>query len=496
MEPATYDAPMPKRWFRLAALFLPAAVVVVLLAPFADVDPVDGFTFSNSPFTDEAWWLANARNFAHFGYWSTDDWNLHLVSPVYSVLQAAALAIGDVDMLSARLMVVGTVSVTCLVLAFGLRGPFGARPAILAATAYGSSVLVLYYGRLAYVEPVVALALVTGSLFVARVDDRRPWLWGLLGGGFLALAIGAKPTAIPLVAGLLGGLLLVEGRQSSWARRWTLGAGAVIIAMAVAWALLVLLPQREAVSVVGRILAEVTLPADAGELLYRVLAYPVSNDLALIYSIPLLLGGGAGVVLAWRQRESLPAPTRRLLVVAASWVLVGIVVLMVIPYRPNRYFLPLLPALAVLTAAALSLWPARAAGLPSRRSMSRVGLLVAGTALTLPGLLLHAGWMWNGTRQLLPLQQQVAEALPPGAVVEGAYGPLWAFRAPVTAIVSRPDSMVNGGDLYATRGVRWIVTQPQAVPAWAAQHPAKWSARRTVLCHRWGREELCLFNVP
>jgi hypothetical protein len=104
--------------------------------------------------------------------------------------------------------------------------------------------------------------------------------------------------------------------------------------------------------------------------------------------------------------------------------------------------------------------------------------------------------MWNGTRALLPLQQQVAEALPPGAVVEGAYAPLWAFRAPVTAIVSRPDSMVNGGDLYATLGVRWIVTQPQAVPAWAAQHPAEWSARRTVLCHPWGREELCLFNIP
>jgi 4-amino-4-deoxy-L-arabinose transferase-like glycosyltransferase len=154
---------MPQRWLTRAAMFLPAAAVVGILGTFADVDPWDGFTFSNSPFTDEAWWLANARNFAVFGHWSTDDWNLHLVSPVYSTVQAVALMVAGVDLIAARLVVVAAVALTCIALAVCLRRPFGNGPAIVAAAAYGFSLLILYYGRLAYVEPVVALALVTGA---------------------------------------------------------------------------------------------------------------------------------------------------------------------------------------------------------------------------------------------------------------------------------------------------------------------------------------------
>jgi 4-amino-4-deoxy-L-arabinose transferase-like glycosyltransferase len=486
---------MPHGWLGRAAALLPAAAVVAVLAPFANVDPADGFTFSNSPFTDEAWWLANARNFAHFGQWSTDEWNLHLVSPVYSALQATALITSGVDMVAARLVVILAVGLTCTVLALGLRDTFGTTPAWIAAAAYGFSALVLYYGRLAYLEPVVGLGLVTGALLVARAESRRPWLWGVCAGGLMALAIGVKPTAIPLVVGMLGVLLVVDGRASPWTRRWVTGAGVSVVSAAVVWTLFVILPQREAVVIVGRILAEVTLPEDPGQLLYRVLAYPLSNDRALLYSLPLLVGGAAGVALAWPRRDTMPPAARRMIILAAGWMLIGLVVLMVIPYRPNRYFLPLLPALAVLTAAALSLWSRQAV---DRLRPARTGLLLAAAsiALVLPGLLVHAAWMWNGTRQLAALQQQVTEILPAGAVVEGAYAPLWAFPAPAVAIVSRPESNVNAGDLYASQGVRWVVVEEGEPPAWTASHLAVWAARQVVLCQHWGRVELCLVSLP
>src|SRR5688572_1107716 len=131
---------------RGAVLLLPAAVVAILLLPFVTLDPAEGFTFSNSPFTDEAWWLANARNFVLFGNWSTDDWNLHLVSPVYSALQAAVFSVAGVDIIAARIAVIATVGLTCIALAFGLHARFGAAPALVAAVGFGLSPLVLYYG--------------------------------------------------------------------------------------------------------------------------------------------------------------------------------------------------------------------------------------------------------------------------------------------------------------------------------------------------------------
>jgi 4-amino-4-deoxy-L-arabinose transferase-like glycosyltransferase len=494
--PAPYHAPMPQRWLRRAAIFLPAAAVLAVLAPFVDADPADGFTFSNSPFTDEAWWLANARNFALFGEWSTDDWNLHLVSPVYSVLQAAALSATGVDMMAARLVVIGAVALTCLILALGLRRPFGVGPAVAAAAGYGFSALVLYYGRLAYLEPLVALGLAAGAFASARPDTSRPWLWGLIGGGLFALAIGVKPTAVPLVGGMIAVLLVVDGARSPWPRRWALGATAAVLAAALAWSVAVIVPQREAVSVVARILAEVTLPENPGELLYRVLSYPLSNDRALIYSLPLLLGGTAGVVLGWAQRDSLAPSTRRLLVIAAGWVVVGVIVLMVIPYRPNRYFLPLLPGLAMLTAGALSLWRGWARQRLPAWAASRLFATLAIALLTLPGLLMHLSQMHGSTRNLVPLQERVAAALPEGAAVEGSYAPLLAFRAPAVAIVSRPAAAVNPGDLYTVQGVRWLVLEPGEEPAWAGLQPAAWDARQIVLCEPWGRVELCLVRVP
>jgi 4-amino-4-deoxy-L-arabinose transferase-like glycosyltransferase len=487
---------MPQRWLRRAATFLPAAAVLAVLSPFVDMDPADGFTFSNSPFTDEAWWLANARNFALFGEWSTDDWNLHLVSPVYSALQAAALSATGVDMMAARLVVIGAVALTCLILVLGLRRPFGTGPAVAGAAAYGFSILVLYYGRLAYLEPLVAAGLAAGAFASARSDASRPWLWGLVGGGLFAFAIGVKPTAIPLVGGMIAVLLVIQGARSPWTRRWALGATAAVLAAALTWSVAVIVPQREAVSVVARILAEVTLPDNPGELLYRVLSYPISNDRALIYSLPLLLGGTAGAVLAWAGRRTLPASTRRLLVIAVSWVVVGVIVLMVIPYRPNRYFLPLLPGLAILTAAAFSLWGGWAHHRLPAWARSRLLATLAIVALTLPGLLVHLTYMQGSTRNLVPLQERVAAVLPEAAAVEGAYAPLLAFRAPAVAIVSRPAAAVNEGDLYTVHGVRWLVVEPGDEPAWAPRQPAAWGARQIVLCEPWGRVELCLLRVP
>jgi 4-amino-4-deoxy-L-arabinose transferase-like glycosyltransferase len=48
---------------------------------------------------------------------------------------------------------------------------------------------VLFYGRLAFLEPLAGLFLTVGILALAKVDGPRPGRWGLVGGLALSLAV-------------------------------------------------------------------------------------------------------------------------------------------------------------------------------------------------------------------------------------------------------------------------------------------------------------------
>ncbi|HLO36730.1 MAG TPA: hypothetical protein VK194_11630, partial [Candidatus Deferrimicrobium sp.] len=144
-----------------ALLLIAPLLVLVLLAVFVRVDPPGGVTTSNGPYTDEAWDVVNARNVVLLGRFSTDDWNLHLVNVPFSAAQAAVFAIAGVGMAQARFVSIVAVALAMAVLGWGLRRPLGRGPALLTAVAYGCSAMVLFYGRLAFLEPTVALGLTT-----------------------------------------------------------------------------------------------------------------------------------------------------------------------------------------------------------------------------------------------------------------------------------------------------------------------------------------------
>lgn len=223
-------------------LLLAPLVVFGLLAVFVLRDPAGRVTASNAPYSDEAWDLINPRNFVLFGTFSTDDWNLHLVNVPYSIIQAAVFTVAGVGMAQGRLLSIVAVALTMAALGWGLRRPLGQGAAILAALAYGTSTLVLYYGRLAFLEPLVALFLTVGGLLALRADGPRSGRWGLAAGLALALAIGTKPSAAFATAGLLVGLGLVRGRSPA-VRRWIGGAVVAIGLAGLVWIVLIGLPN-------------------------------------------------------------------------------------------------------------------------------------------------------------------------------------------------------------------------------------------------------------
>ena len=473
----------------------PALLLFVVLAAFVAVDPPTGFTSSSSPFTDEAWDIINARNFVLFGHWSTDDWNLYLLNFPFSLSEAAMFSVAGVGIVQARVISIVATALTVFVLGAGLRPALGRGPALLAAAAFGSAALVLYYGRLAYLEPLVALGVTLGTVGAIRATGPSPGRWGVVSGLALALAIGTKPSALFVSIGLLAGVAVVLGRSSPAARRWLIGAVVAIGLAGLAWLVVLGLENRLAIGGDLRIWASEPLATTPFGWVRRILGFPFRNDHMLILAAPLLIGAGVGAELAIRRRQALSPTVRGLVGGAIGSLLLGYAVLAAVPYRPNRYEVPLLPAMAILTAVAWNLI-AEVVGRRWGPQRWRTVVAVVIVGLVLPGVVMFAGWMRVTHSSLPAIQADVASIIPPGAAVEGIYAPLFAMKAPAITVVSRPWAGINTGDLYAVRNVRWYIGAIGTRPGWAASHPAAWAARQEHLCAPWGSTSVCVWQVP
>ena len=507
MAPPAQSPPPPARLRRLprpplVPLAL-AAGLFVLLAAFVATDPARGVTTSASPWTDESWNLIGPRNLVLLGRWSTDQWNLYLLELPFAALQATAFWLFGVGIVQARLVCIGLVALAVLGLGWGLRRPFGAAAATLAALGLATSALVLYYGRLVYLEDLVLAALVLATLTLLGAE-RRPFTWGLVGGVFLALATGTKASALFGALGIVGGVGLaglLAGPDGRAYRRWTLGAVAALAVAAAGWLLVVYLPHRAAIADDMLLLIRIHFPGSLRTLVRAVARYPFTDALALRIW-PLALAGGLGglgalaSLVGLRRRAGRWGLAQVLILAAVGWLVLGLGVIAVASHRPNRYDLPMLPALAILLAAGLAAaGPRLRARFRDRRS--RVGLAVGlATFLAAPGLVSYAGWISGSPTTLPGIQAQARTLVPAGAVAVGKPAPIFLLRAPVVTIVQTVGAQA-GADLYTTRGARWFVAVRGAtVEPVARDHPAAWAARREVYCAPWGGATICIYQVP
>lgn len=467
-----------------------AGLAAALLGVQLVQDPAPGFTFSDSPFTDEGWSVLGARNQALLGTWSTDEWELFWAQLPFNVAALAAFEIGGVGIIQARL-----VALVSTVLAVGLLADLlvrrvGLTPALIGAAGLATSTLLLYYGRLAILEPMVVLFLVLGFSLLLGGWPRRPVVGGISAGASLAIAIATKPSAGVAVTGMLVAAVLAGSAVAGMRRRAALAA-AVIGASGFVW-LVVVLSQPGLLSSILRIWPQQELPGSLHELLERARIYAANPDGALVATLPLLIGALVGLVAgvaSWRRLE----PSRRAMLASAlGWFIAGMLILVVVPYRPNRYVVPLLPALAILTALGAAIVADRIGRIGRRARAVMVALLLM--AVSAPGVISVGMWTSAATYRLPAIQARMLELIDDPAPIEGGPAATMAMRVPAPAITAR--AFVNAGDLYEEYGVRWLLIGPAMAPSWAGAHAEAWEAREVIECFDWPSGEACLIRVP
>ena len=165
-------------------------VALILLGIQLPADPAVGVTASDSPFTDEGWYVLGARNLALLGRLATDDWQLAWATLPFTLVVSAAFEILDVGIVQARIVSVLCSVATVAVVAAMVTRRLGTVAGVVAGIATASSSLMLFYGRLGILEPMVALFLAVGAVLLLPHATDRPVARGVAAGAALALAIG------------------------------------------------------------------------------------------------------------------------------------------------------------------------------------------------------------------------------------------------------------------------------------------------------------------
>lgn len=471
-------------------------LALALLGMQIVADPASGVSYSHSPFTDEGWSALGARNLVLLGRWATDEWQLYLAQLPHGVILAAVFEAFGVGIVQARAVSVmaGGLSVGLVTLLVGRR--FGAAPAIAAGIGLAGSTLFLYYGRLAILEPLVLLFLVCGLLALLRGADDRWLVPGLLTGACLALALGTKPSSVAAASGLVAGAVVAAAGSEALGtlvRRAGVAVAVVAILGGGWWAVVRSMPG--AWDAIIRTWPNQVPDPSIGAIVGRVVSYPTGSDGAVRLAAPLLVAAGVGIVVATVRWRSLATPRRVLIGACVGWFALGILALLVVPYRPNRYVVPLLPPLAILTGvAAWGTLHHLVRPMTVLTDAARVtAAALAGLVLAVQGLGYLGRWTADATYELPRIQDELVSLITDGHAVQGA-GPTFAMRVPVPMIVVR--DYLNDGDAYVDHDVRWLLTNRAAVPTWAAAHAAAWAARTTLGCYPWPSGEACLIRVP
>jgi 4-amino-4-deoxy-L-arabinose transferase-like glycosyltransferase len=487
----------------LAGLLL-AGLVLWLLVPYAGVDPPEGLTVSNAPWTDEGFNLANARERVLTGHFATGDVDRSLTNGAYSALAAATFAVTGPSLAAGRALSMAAVAGAVLLLALGLARPLGRPAALLAATALGGANLVLEHGRLALVEATV-MVLLTGALVLATRAAWRPSVAAGAGAGLLvAAAVSVKANALLPGLVLLGVVLVAAAaRRDRRALAMGLAGLAALLLAGAVWLVAVALPNWERLRTALRIWPTVEYLGTPAAIAGRVGSYLADSDQALGRSLPLLLAAALGLAALARRWARLDPPARDTLVMAALWgvgLWLAVAVGDYLPGHytaPNRYVVPALPGLAVLAGfglADLASLAGRALGPGRARWAAGVAGVVLGVAVAAPGVAQYLDAARESGRQREQGQRALAATLPGDAVVFGAYAPTLLFDTRLATLTPWPSADANVRDLVGRLGVTHLLVGSE--PADPTGQVAGLTARRPPRLARipWGGGAVFLYG--
>lgn len=496
--PETVPPARPTHLTPAAAVIAAAAALVVALGlAHQPADPPADLSRSLGVL-DEGIWSHNAVNSSLFGSARLDGLNPMYVTSAPHLLMRASYAWFGVGIVQTRLPSIGLAALAVLVVGW-LWARRDALAGAVAATLLATTYLFLAYSRLGLLEtPAAALATTALACLVVGME-RGSLPVGGAGGALLAVAVTSKLQIAAGALGILGGLGLWAAlhRRSGGARALA-AAGVGFLAVGSAWALYVAAHLDAAVRAEWRQHA-LGIGLHPRDWIRNLVAYPGASDGFGTHARPLLLASATGLVLqavAVTLRRHRPGPLQ---FAAAGWAVVMLGALAVTSYRPNRYAVLALPALALVAAGGIpalrSLGGARLAGRRGRIAVAAVALTGTAAAAAL-GLASWSRWAANPEWSVRDTADLFRRETRPADVIAGGWALVPATEAHRRVVVSFPASGVDARCPVERYGVDFLLIAPRDRAFFERNYPGLISpgnlVARPTMIHR----RLELYRVP
>ena len=367
-----------------------------------DSDAYARLSWSSALLTDEGFYIHNARNLILFGHARTDEFNNALIMPLLHGVQVLVFSCCGVGTLQARAISVVASLLTLTVFFCALRRAFSARVAWIGLALLGLDPTFTLYNRLALMDTPACLPLCCAFYVWTRFSESVEKRWVFACGLSLAVAYLVRGLAAIIVPVPFLLLLLLRNDEAKRQRVMSLAALAVgLTCILLPYLLLWYLPNHlELVRVNTYYLNHQLKPDslhhlwqnvqhaffgdDRGVAPYLFRHSPVTFALTLLWLTTR--GEGCKEKEAGRSQStigSLQSAISSTLKLQSSayltlWLLLTWLLLAVISYAPDRYYVLFYPALCGLAALALCELPQRLSWLwQSRLKRTALGSFLA-----------------------------------------------------------------------------------------------------------------------
>lgn len=345
-------------------------LVVGLRVTALDADAYRGLSWDTGLFTDEGYYMHNARNVVLFGQTKTDEFNNMLLMPTLHYLQVAFFKVFGVGLVQTRAISVLFSLFTLIVFWSTLNRAFDERVATVGALFLGLDHVNLLYNRMGLMDTPAAFMMVCVFYALVRCfsdidrDDSRErarhraiFSGVLLGLTYTTRGLGVILFPAPFLAFWI--CKREDYRLDIEARRILGGIGAGLLGSLSLYFVLWYLPNRSQLVYVNHYhLSFQLLPHSISHLIRNVrqalsgqaflgLAPYLSRYTPVQFSLVLLLFG------AWGFQSKLSSVARFALLIASLWLLAGWGLFAAVNYAPSRYYVLVYPAMATLSAVSL-----------------------------------------------------------------------------------------------------------------------------------------------
>jgi 4-amino-4-deoxy-L-arabinose transferase-like glycosyltransferase len=302
-------------------------------------DPPPDLSWSGGEYADEGFWAQDARNLTLFGTFGADDWHDRYVSPLIFPLVTALFSLLGANLPAIRIwaLLISAVSLFVFFKSFK-KHAFGWLAFLLLSTC---SILIAYQ-RIALLETasILCSSLVLLSWLHARSQDN--FLWDIITGILLGMAYLTKGTQIFLIPAVIVATLWSMGLNKRFRTSvlWQiLGIGFVIIP----WFLLIYSEHSQLIMQYNSYYS--SQQGDSLKAIFKnILLQPFFiyfNRLPLIFLPSWIFF----IQLILRKKTDRYPDIIKL---SSIWAGLGLLFFMPMGYRPLRYYVPLIPPMAIL----------------------------------------------------------------------------------------------------------------------------------------------------